>query len=116
MVLIMIVLAQVFVAAVIVVVLWALLKRELLTAALQALLQASPQGDIEEVSVVTAALLSSADEQKLRVVLEGRFAAASVNFIVNPEIRGGLLIQAGDLVLDYCLLTRIKHFFGQKDA
>lgn len=107
---------QLAAAAVIVFVLLELFKHELVRAALEALEQAEFQEELGEVSVVAGTILSPDDEFRLRALLRKRFPSAEVCLAVNREIRGGLVIQAGALLLDYSFLTRIKNLFRDKDA
>ena len=116
MIVLVIVLIQLVAATVILTVLWGLLKRELVQAALAFLEQSAVRTEIVEVAVVTAGGFSFETESRLRALLAAKFPSATVNLVVNNDIRGGLVIQAGDLLLDYSLLTRIKHLLGQKDG
>ena len=116
MILVKIIFLQIIVAIVILFVLWEMFKRELVKAALQAIEEGEPQGSIMDVSVVTAAALSPVDDSRLRAGLHKKFPSACVDVRVNADIRGGLVIKAGDLLMDHSLLTRIKHLFGQEDT
>ncbi|MBF0386523.1 MAG: F0F1 ATP synthase subunit delta [Candidatus Omnitrophica bacterium] len=116
MILVKLLLAQGVLAAIILAILWLMLKRELVRAAWQALEQAPPRKEVRVVSVITCVELSAADELKLRALLQRSFPCAAVAIACNRELRGGMVIQADDTIMDYSLLTRIKHIFGKGDA
>ncbi len=116
MILLKIFMLQLVAVAVILFVLWKMLRRELVEAALQALEAAAPRSDVAEVSAVSAAALSSVDEARLMALLKQKFPSAAIGLAVNAQIRSGLVIKAGELLLDYSFLTRMKSLFGQQDT
>lgn len=113
MILLKVILLQAAVGAVIVFVLLEVLKRELVHAAVQALEEVTPRSDVTQVTVVSASVFSAADELSLTAKLHRTFPAAGISMAVNRDIHGGLVIKAGDLLLDFSLLTRIKKMFGR---
>jgi F0F1-type ATP synthase delta subunit len=112
MVLLQIFLLQIVTCLVIIFVLGALLKRELIKSALQAIEQIEPRHGILEVTVVTAVALNSSDDVRLRSAIAEKFHPETVNISLDAALKGGMVIKAGGLLLDYSLLTRIKHLFG----
>ncbi|MBF0593828.1 MAG: F0F1 ATP synthase subunit delta [Candidatus Omnitrophica bacterium] len=113
MILLKIVFLQIILAAGVLFVLWEILKRELVQEGLRAIEQSEVRFDIADVSVITAWQLSSVEENRMRAAVQRQFPSAEVVFVVNVDIMGGLVVKAGDLILDHSLLTRMKHLFGQ---
>lgn len=61
------------------------------------------------VDVTSAVALDEAQQAKLSAALEKRLARkVKLNCIVKPEVIGGLLIQAGDTVIDATLKSKLN--------
>ena len=107
---------QAVVFALIAFVLWELLKKELLNEALRVISGKMPDPALGEVVVVSAAAFSSVNEARFRDVIAVRFPNAAVLFATDRALKAGLVIKAGDEIIDMSFLTRVKHLFGQQDA
>jgi hypothetical protein len=115
MILVQIVVFQIIGAGIVVWVLWGLLKNDLWRWALSEAEAIDPVAGVAGVTVISARQPSPGDEARLQACLRAKFPGAVVTRIVNKEIKGGLVIKAGVLLLDYSLLTRIKHLFSSAD-
>jgi F-type H+-transporting ATPase subunit delta len=72
---------------------------------------------IADVTVTSAAALDEAQRQKLRAALERRLKRqVRLHCEVDPELIGGAVLRAGDLVIDGSLRTRLERIAYQLTA
>ena len=113
-----IVFLQAAVAALVVFMLKRFLDRELFVAAIERLSQVSAlqASEVPEVVVVAARKFSGDEEFRLRMIIKEKFPQAEIIIGEDRSLRGGLLIRAGTDVLDFTLLTKLRHLFRIADA
>lgn len=109
-------LLQMAVIAVIVMVLWRFLEKELLAEALRTLNTRTAGKNVKEIVIVSARDLASPDKNRLQQLLARLFPEAATTLAVDRALKAGLIIKVGNDVLDYCLLTRLKHLWGPRDV
>jgi F-type H+-transporting ATPase subunit delta len=64
---------------------------------------------VADVTVTSAAALDAAQEQKLSAALEKRLRRkVRLQCAIDPQLLGGAIIRAGDLVIDGSLSTRLE--------
>jgi F-type H+-transporting ATPase subunit delta len=64
---------------------------------------------VADVTVTSAAALDAAQEQKLSAALEKRLRRkVRLQCAIDPQLLGGAIIRAGDLVIDGSLSTRVE--------
>ena len=86
-------------------------KRELLPEVV-ALLQKELGPMLPELTVESATALSEADKSELIALLAGKPHLGDINFVVNPELIGGIRVIHGDSVLDTSVQGRLKKVYA----
>lgn len=90
------------------------LERELFMGALEKIARMKdPAIPVEDVVVVCAAKLSGDDEFRLRSLLKDRFPLAEVTLGENAALGGGVVVRAGEEVLDFSLAAKLKLLFNR---
>ena len=110
--LLMILLGQCVFAAAVVVVLLRLLDKELMNAAFEKLESCKSSTEIKELSVYSATTLSDDIKGRFESVRRRKFEGAGLNYFQNPELKGGVVIAAGDLLLDFSVMSRLQQFWS----
>lgn len=107
-------LLQAMIAIVVLVVLWLLLEKELVTLAIEQLMQLDPgeARDEREVTILAAKKIPVDFENRLRAVIKDKFPQAQVIVIINKEILGGVVVQAGKVLIDSSLVNKLKRMWG----
>jgi F0F1-type ATP synthase delta subunit len=105
---------QAMIAVVVFVVLWILLEKELVALAIEQLTQLDPGDarDEREVTVLAARQIPVYLENRLRVAIKDKFPKADVAVIINKEILGGVVVQAGQIIVDSSLVNKLKRMWG----
>jgi len=88
------------------------LNKELIKAAFEKLESCKIPSDIKEISVFSASTISDEFISHLESIRQRRFNQANVNFLQNAELKGGIVIAAGDLLLDFSLASRLQQFWS----
>ena len=103
-------LLQAMVAVVVLVVLWSLLEKELVLLAIERLIHLDPgeARDEREVTILAAKAIPFKLENRLRAVVKDRFPKAQITVIINKEILGGVVVQAGKILIDSSLANKLK--------
>lgn len=97
--------------------LWFLLQKELLSAALEKFSgqrPASGQDQVDHVDIVSASRLSLRQKEAWTVAVRQRFGNVPVNFFQNKELGAGVILQAGALVLDHSLALWLRRLQGRE--
>jgi len=89
-----------------------LLDKELVQAALEGFESCKAPSDIKEIDVFSASRISDELKSHLESVRQCRFVQANLNFKENADLRGGLIIALGDIVLDFSLASRLENFWS----
>ena len=110
--LLLILLGQIVFAVLVVLVLKKLLDRELMNAALEKLESCKIPTEINEIAVYSASGVSDEFKRHLEAVRRQKFAQAQFNFRENAELKGGVVIAAGELLLDFSLSSRLENFWS----
>ncbi len=116
MILFKILLLQAMVATVVVLVLWSLLEKELLLNAQERLLRVDPREaeGLGEVEIFTARQVPMIWQQRLRAVIRDKFPEAEPKFVIRKDILGGVIIQAGKILIDVSLVNKLKQLWGDR--
>jgi len=101
----------VFVVAV-VFVLKGLLDKELLRAALEKFESCKVPEEIKEITVLSAKNISDEYKSHLESVRKRKMPQASLKYMENADLKGGVVIAAGDLFLDFSLSSRLQNFWS----
>jgi len=101
----------VFVVAV-VFVLKKLLDRELMMAALEKFESCKASLEIKEISVYSASRISDKYKGQIEMIRQRKFDQAKLDYLENAELKGGVVITLGDLLLDFSLATRLQNFWS----
>jgi F0F1-type ATP synthase delta subunit len=99
--------------------LWIVLQKELLSVALEkfAELRLAPgQDQVDQVNIVTASRLSLRQKESWTQAVRQRFGSVPVNFLENRELGGGVILQAGAVVLDHSLALWFRRLQGREEA
>jgi len=110
--LVLVLLGQVIFAVVVLCVLKKLLDRELMSSALEKFESCSLPPEISEICVYSASPVSDEFKSRLESVRKRKFAQASLKLLENAELKGGVVIAAGELVLDFSLAGRLQKFWS----
>ncbi|MBF0123138.1 MAG: F0F1 ATP synthase subunit delta [Candidatus Omnitrophica bacterium] len=116
MILFKIFLLQVMIAVVVFVVLWIILEKELVLLAIERLVHLDPNETSEqrEVTILMARAISVKLEKRLLAVVKDKFPEAEVTVIINKDILGGVVVQAGKILIDSSLVNKFKRMWGGK--
>jgi F0F1-type ATP synthase delta subunit len=110
--LIMLMTGQCVFALVVIFVLKGLLDKELMSAALEKFESCKNAPDIKEITVLSASRVSDEFKSCLESVRRRKFNQAQLNFKENNELKGGIVIAVGDLLLDFSLSGRLQNFWS----
>ena len=111
-ILIIIFLVQCSIAVVVIFVLKRLLDKELRGAALEKFESCKASLDIKEITVLSASRLNEEFKSKLESIRKRKFVQAKLNFKENPDLKGGVAIALGDVLLDFSLISRLQNFWS----
>ena len=110
--LLMVLLGQCVFAVVVILVLKKLLDRELMNAALEKFEACQSSLTIKEISVFSASAINEDFKGHLESIRKRKMPSAHLNFQQNAELRGGVVIAAGDALLDFSLASRLQNFWS----
>ena len=103
---------QLIIAAIVIFVLKNLLDRELEKAAIEKLMSLKADSTIKTVNIYYAHSMPSKIEKELIHLTKNKFSDSKVVFEQNKILKGGLVIKAADVVLDYSLSSRLDHLWS----
>lgn len=109
-----IIILQMIVVAVAVYVLMRLLDRDLVLIAIERARGFQPSEEAkkaEKIVVIAAGKLSADWQAQLSSALKKKCFRAEIEFLENPTLRGGLVVEIAGEVWDYSLMNRLKHLF-----
>ena len=89
-----------------------LLDKELMKAALEKFESCKTSPDINEIVVRSASSINDEFKDHLESIRKRKFAQANLNFQEDAELKGGVVIAIGDLLLDFSLASRLQHFWS----
>ena len=99
-------------AVIVIVVLKKFLDRELMMAAIEKFESCKISPDIKEIAVHSASSISDEFKSHLESIRQRKMPQANLNFQENADLRGGVVITMGDLLLDFSLSSRLQHFWS----
>jgi len=105
-------LGQCVFAVVVIFVLKKILDKELAGAALEKFESCKTSPDIKEIVVRSASSLGDEFKNRLESVRKRKFVQANLNFQQDSALKGGVVIIVGDLLLDFSLSNRLRHFWS----
>ena len=105
---------QMIIAVVVVIVLKVRLERELILQAMERLasLPVAQCAGVASVTILTAGAISPEFDRLLRKIVKEKFPSAQLEMVVNKAIMGGVVVQAGEVLVDSSLSNRLKHLWG----
>lgn len=107
---IVLIVLQCAIAAGVVIFLKRRLEGELVEAALEKLYSVVPASG--QVMVRSAAPLDAQVQSRIRSLARRKSSDVNVVFQEDPDLKGGLVIEAGGQVLDFSVANRMKHFWS----
>jgi len=110
-----IIILQVIAIVIVVYVLKRLLDRELLSTTLEQALGFQPSEEAwktDKISVISAGKLPADFQAKLVAVFREKCPRAEVEFLENPALKGGVVVEIAGEVWDHSLTTRLKYLAG----
>jgi len=110
--LLLVILGQCVFVVVVVLVLKKLLDKELMRAALEKFEASRVPAEIKEITVFTAGNISDEFKSHLESIRKRKMPQANLIFLENAELKGGVVIAAGDLLLDFSLSSRLQNFWS----
>jgi len=110
--LLMMILGQCVFAFIVIFILKKLLDKELMSAALEQFESCKISPDVKEIAVYSATSVSDEFKSYLESVRRRKMPQANLNFKENAELKGGIVIAVGDLLLDFSLSSRLQHFWS----
>jgi F0F1-type ATP synthase delta subunit len=105
-------LGQCVFVAVVVFVLKRLLDKELMMAALEKFESCKVSSDIKEITVLSASRINDEFRHRLESIRKRKFAGAKLDFRENLELKGGIVIAMGDVLLDFSVQSRLQNFWS----
>ena len=108
----MFILGQCVFALIVVFVLKKMLDKELMRAALEKFESCKASLEIKEIDIYLATAMNEEFMSHLEVIRKNKFAQARVNVQRNPDLKGGIVIKLGDLLLDFSLASRLQNFWS----
>ncbi|MBF0571346.1 MAG: F0F1 ATP synthase subunit delta [Candidatus Omnitrophica bacterium] len=99
-------------AVIVIFVLKKLLDKELMSVALEKFESCKISSDIKEINVYSASAISNEVKNHFESVRQRKMPQANLNFRENADLKGGLVIVAGDLLLDFSLFSRLQNFWA----
>ncbi len=103
--------AQLVVGAVIVYVLKRLLVKELFAAALEKLQNIPAAQEVGAVKVTAHGPLDAQKRTQIEVIIQRKFPELKIDFQEDLGIKGGIVIELGNMRLDYSLADRLKRLW-----
>jgi F0F1-type ATP synthase delta subunit len=110
--LLMLFFGQCVIAVVVIFVLKKLLDKELMMAALERFESCKTSPEIKEIAVHSASTISDEFKSHFESIKQRKFAQANLNFQENADLKGGVVIAVGDLLLDFSLSSRLQNFWS----
>ena len=107
-----IIVLQFVIALVVLYVLKRLLDRELQKAAIEKFMSLKKSDAVSSISVYYAGSLSLNIQQDLTALAKQKFGQAKVVFEQAQALKGGLVIQVAEEILDFSLTTRLENFWS----
>lgn len=68
--------------------------------------------EIKEITVRTASGVGDDFKSRLESIRQRKFSQASFNFQEDVALKGGVIIEAGESLLDFSLLSRLQNFWS----
>lgn len=103
---------QVIFAVIVIVVLKKLLEKELMHAALEKFETCKLSEASQVITITSASAISEDLKGYFQTIQKRRMPQAILNFEQNASLKGGVMISAGDMVLDFSLSNRLEHFWS----
>lgn len=113
-----IIVLQALVAVAAVYVLKRLLEKDLVRAALEQVGVFDPSDEArraERIVVLFAGDVPTTNRAVLAQLLKEKCPRADIDFLEDPALMGGLVIEIAGKVMDYSLANRLKYLFGGND-
>jgi len=110
--LVLLILGQCVFAVMVIFVLKRFLDKELLHAALEKFESCPASAEIKEIAVYSASGLSDEFKSQLESVRKRKMPQASLSFKENADLKGGVAIAMGEILLDFSLTSRLQHFWS----
>ena len=89
-----------------------LLDKELKEAAIEKFIALKGAGSIDSINIYHAGTLSVNVKEQLIAEAKRKFENNKIVFEQNQILKGGLVIVAGDQVLDFSLANRLENFWS----
>jgi F0F1-type ATP synthase delta subunit len=110
-----VIILQAIAVVIVVYVLKRLLDKELRSTTLEQAIGFQPSEEArrtEKISVIAAGQLSAEFRAQLAAAFREKCPRAEVEFLENPALRGGLVVEIAGEVWDHSLTTRLKYLTG----
>jgi F0F1-type ATP synthase delta subunit len=88
------------------------LDRELIAAALEKLEACKVSPEIKEILVRSGGGVSDETKAHLESIRQRKFNQTQLNIQKDSTLKGGMVIAAGDLLLDFSLSGRLRHLWS----
>jgi F0F1-type ATP synthase delta subunit len=88
------------------------LDRELIEAALEKLEACRISQEVKEIVVRSAGGVSDDIKAHLESIRQRKFNQVHLNIQEDRTLKGGMVIAAGDLLLDFSLASRLQHLWS----
>jgi F0F1-type ATP synthase delta subunit len=103
---------QIVIAGIVFSILWRLLDRELVAAAIEKLMSVKTSAEVKVVNVYHGNVLPVRIEEKLKILVKNKFTNSDVFFEQLKSLKGGLIIKVADEVLDFSISSRLENFWS----
>ena len=103
---------QCVIAVVAIFILKKLLDKELMEAALEKLESCKASEEVKEISVHSATEINPEYKSRIQSVCKRKFAQARLDILLDPLLKGGVVIKAGEYSLDFSLSNRLQNFWS----
>lgn len=111
-ILVIFIFGQCFFAVMVFLVLKKLLDRELIKAALEQFESCEIAPHTKKITVYSASRISDEYRAVLESITKSKCGGVNLNFQENALLKGGLVIAIDQLLLDFSLQSRLKHFWS----
>jgi F0F1-type ATP synthase delta subunit len=108
----MIFFGQLVFAVAVIFVLKRILDKELMKAALEKFESSKLSPDIKEITVFSASSLNEEFKGRFESIRKRRFVQTQLIFKENSELKGGVVIAIGELLLDFSIRSRLQNFWS----
>jgi len=89
-----------------------LLNKELIRSALEKLESCKASPDTKEIIVRFASKINDEFRSRFEYIRKRKFAQATLNFQEDANLKGGVVITLGDVILDFSLSQCLKNFWS----